>query len=225
MKTIRVVGIVLLCLALLLASTSCSTGDKSPPSEPTNLTCTSTCSDNTPTFTWEAASDEGSGIDSYVFRIEDESWYEYWRIIGDSTAFTCETPISDGSHTFEVKAVDKAGNEGDAASHSFIVCTRIHCDTTQPSISSVSASVTSASSVTITWTTGEPTLYQVVYGITTAYGLSTLEPFLQSSYVVSHSVNLTGLTANTTYHYRVRSIDMCGNEAVSADYSLVTLPS
>ena len=216
MKTIRVVGIVLLCLALLLASTSCSTGDKSPPSEPTNLTCTSTCSDNTPTFTWEAAFDDDSGVDHYQMSLDSGATEFY---IGNATEYTVEHALSDGSYAFWVAAIDKAGNKGAAASHSFI------CDTTQPSISSVSASVTSASSVTITWTTGEPTLYQVVYGITTAYGLSTLEPFLLSYYGVSHSVNLTGLTANTTYHYRVRSIDLCGNEAMSADYSLVTLPS
>ena len=33
--------------------------------------------------------------------------------------------------------------------------------------------------------------------------------------VTSHSVNLTGLSANTTYHFRVRSADGAANAATS----------
>jgi hypothetical protein len=124
MKTLRVVGLVLLSLTLLVGSTRCSNSDTTPPSTPANLTKTSPDNSNKPTFTWDAASDKGSGIGCYIVRIEDEGWYQYWIFNGESTAFTCEVPISDGSHTFEVKAVDKAGNEGNTASLSFT------CDTT-----------------------------------------------------------------------------------------------
>jgi hypothetical protein len=135
-------------------------------------------------------------------------------VLGNVTTYTLEAALaySEGSHTFQVKAVDTAGNEGAAASLSFI------CDNTQPSISSVSAYVTSSSSVTVAWTTNEAASSQVEYGTTAAYGSSQpASPSVQSSYAVSHSINLTGLTANTTYHYRIRSIDSCGNENVSED--------
>jgi hypothetical protein len=42
--------------------------------------------------------------------------------------------------------------------------------------------------------------------------------------VTYHSQTLTGLTANTTYHYRGRSADATGNAAVSGDGTFTTAP-
>ena len=88
-------------------------------------------------------------------------------------------------------------------------------DTTAPVISAVAASGISISRATITWTTNEASDSQVEYGTTIAYGRSTV---LNSSLVTSHSQTLTGLSAGTTYHYRVRSQDASGNLAVSDDF-------
>ena len=92
-------------------------------------------------------------------------------------------------------------------------------DTTPPLISAVVASGITQSSARITWTTDEPADSQVEHGTTTAYGTSTL---LNSNLVVSHSSTLTGLSAGTTYHYRVRSKDAAGNLATSGDFTLTT---
>ena len=35
--------------------------------------------------------------------------------------------------------------------------------------------------------------------------------------VVTHTIELTGLQAGSTYHYRAKSIDKAGNEAASPD--------
>src|SRR5262249_49368015 len=60
---------------------------------------------------------------------------------------------------------------------------------------------------------------QVDYGLTTGYGsTTTLDPAL----VLAHSVPLGGLSANTTYNYRVRSRDAAGNERVSANSTFKT---
>lgn len=40
--------------------------------------------------------------------------------------------------------------------------------------------------------------------------------------MTSHSQALTGLLANTTYHYRVRSVDARSNAAVSGDFTFAT---
>src|SRR5206468_7054954 len=40
--------------------------------------------------------------------------------------------------------------------------------------------------------------------------------------MTSHSVGLSGLTASTLYHYRVKSKDAAGNLAVSADFTFTT---
>jgi beta-lactamase superfamily II metal-dependent hydrolase len=191
----------------------CANKDSKPPTAPSNLTNTTPGNDQTPTFNWDAATDRGSGIACYLVRIDDAEWSD----IGDSLTHTCDTPLPDGNHTFQVKAVDKAGKQGDAARLALTV------DITPPIVSAVSVSGATSSTATIAWTTNEPAISQVQYGATTGYGLSQpASPFIQSSYVVSHSINLSGLTANTTYHCRVRSIDLSGNEATSADSTFAT---
>lgn len=95
-------------------------------------------------------------------------------------------------------------------------------DTTSPAISNVAANGITESRATITWTTDEPSDSQVQYGTTNFYDFSTP---VNTALVISHSVSLTGLSANTTYHYRVNSTDSAGNQATSIDYSFMTLPS
>jgi carbohydrate binding protein with CBM6 domain/glucose/sorbosone dehydrogenase/purple acid phosphatase-like protein len=90
---------------------------------------------------------------------------------------------------------------------------------TLPTISTVTASGITAGAATITWTTDEAADSQLEYGPTTAYGSSTpLVPTL----VTTHSQALSGLTAGTLYHYRVKSKDAVGNLAVSPDQTFRT---
>jgi hypothetical protein len=93
-------------------------------------------------------------------------------------------------------------------------------DTTAPIITAVSAGTITMSGATITWTTNEASDSQVDYGPTTAYGSSSA---LNPSTMTSHSVVLSGMAANTLYHYRVRSRDAAGNLAVSGDFTFTTL--
>lgn len=94
-------------------------------------------------------------------------------------------------------------------------------DTQAPVISNVASSGITTSAATITWTTNEASDTQVEYGTSTSYGsLSTLAPAL----VTAHSVALTGLNANTTYHYRVRSKDAAGNLALGSNFTFQTNP-
>ena len=93
-------------------------------------------------------------------------------------------------------------------------------DSTAPTISSVGSSNIGASSATITWTTNEASTSRVQYGLTTAYGQTTAPNELL---VTAHSVALLGLAPNTTYNYRVRSIDAAGNERVSANRTFLTI--
>jgi len=92
-------------------------------------------------------------------------------------------------------------------------------DITLPVISAITAGGMTQTGATITWTTDEPATSQVEYGVTDQYGSATTP---DSTMVTSHSVSLTGLTAGTTYHFRVKSADAANNEAVSADYTFDT---
>jgi len=95
----------------------------------------------------------------------------------------------------------------------------VPADTTAPSIAGVTASGLTASGASVVWSTNEAADSQVEYGPTTAYGQSTP---LDASRVTAHSVALTGLTASTLYHYRVKSKDAAGNSASSPDQIFTT---
>ncbi len=92
-------------------------------------------------------------------------------------------------------------------------------DNTVPKISGVSSSATT-STFTITWTTNKKTTGQVIYGTTEDYGMFSSK---EKDLVTSHSVELTGLDEDTTYHFQVVSEDADGNEATSSDNQFTTL--
>ncbi|MFH0815009.1 MAG: fibronectin type III domain-containing protein [Candidatus Falkowbacteria bacterium] len=91
-------------------------------------------------------------------------------------------------------------------------------DTTAPTISSVVATP-KATEATITWTTNEASVTWIDYGTTTTYGKQTLT----SAFVTAHSVTLTGLTAGTTYHYKLSAKDVSSNLNVGSDATFKTL--
>ena len=71
-------------------------------------------SDNEPIFTWSAP-DELSGIAGYYYKIDGYPWV---RI--NSTSLTLASQ-SNGQHTFSIKALDMAGNEGVPGTHDFLI--------------------------------------------------------------------------------------------------------
>jgi hypothetical protein len=119
---------------------------------------------------------------------------------------------------YRVRSRDAAGNLSVSGDFAFTTAP----DTTAPSISGVAISNLIGSSLTVDWTTDENADTEVEYGATTSYGnTSALDPSL----VTSHSASLTGLTPETTYHYRVRSRDGAGNLALSGDFTFTTTPA
>ena len=97
--------------------------------------------------------------------------------------------------------------------------TGVALDTTPPTISSISSSGVTTSGATVSWNTNEASDTQVEYGATTSYGSQTA---LNSSLVTSHSATLSGLSASTLYHYRVKSRDSAGNLSTSGDNTFTT---
>jgi hypothetical protein len=126
------------------------------------------------------------------------------------------TSVPDGMHTVVVTAIDAFENRRDA-----ILCCTV--DNTQPviAVSQEAAYVVDHQAVNIVWTTSLPTMSQVEYGLTAAYGTRTT----QDIYLVnSHRVQLTGLQPNTTYHYRTISRAAGGRSVASADHTFKTPP-
>ena len=89
-----------------------------------------------------------------------------------------------------------------------------------PVISQVLASQLTTTSATITWTTDQGSSSLVNYGTTTGYGSASP---LNSTLVTGHSINLTGLTPNTTYDFDVVSTNAASQSTVSTNFTFTTL--
>ncbi|MCX6008720.1 MAG: redoxin domain-containing protein [Chloroflexi bacterium] len=97
-------------------------------------------------------------------------------------------------------------------------------DTTPPAISEVKTTSYSDISATITWETDDEVTSQVEYGETEAYGKtaqSKSEPDTSDGF--KYSARLTGLEPNTTYYFKVKVEDKCGNPKTSSTKKLTTL--
>jgi hypothetical protein len=92
-------------------------------------------------------------------------------------------------------------------------------DTTAPVLSAISVSGITETGATVSWTTDEAADSQVEYGTDTSYGSETT---LDTNLVTNHSVALSGLTADTAYHFLVHSTDAATNEAISEDHTFTT---
>jgi peroxiredoxin len=87
-----------------------------------------------------------------------------------------------------------------------------------PELSDITISDITSSAVKVTWTTNESANSVVDYGTTDSYGSTESD----STMTTSHTINLSGLSANTTYHINVKSTDSNGSTGESGDASFIT---
>jgi Bacterial Ig domain/Purple acid Phosphatase, N-terminal domain/Abnormal spindle-like microcephaly-assoc'd, ASPM-SPD-2-Hydin len=128
------------------------------------------------------------------------------------------TAAADGTHVLTAVARDAAGNVATSVGVSVSVANAAVADTTAPTISGITTSVT-ASGAVIGWTTNEPGDTQVEYGLTKSYGA---QAPLNAALQTSHTQTIGGLKPGTWYHFRVRSRDAAGNLSVSRDFRFKT---
>ena len=123
-------------------------------------------------------------------------------------------PAALGSVTLKSRAVDDSLNLEAPSAGVAVTVTG-----SPPVISNVQATMVTSSGATITWTTDVTSTSQVNYGTTVSYGSSTP---INNSPVTNHAVSLTGLAANTLYHFQVLSQGGNGSLAVSSDFTFTT---
>lgn len=126
-----------------------------------------------------------------------------------------------------IHATDLANNTTNSCPHSFTtqptaviapVATST-TDTTAPRISFITIAPITTTGATIAWTTNELATSQIQYGTTTNYGLTAS---LDSTPAPTHSVTLSALVPDTTYHYRLISTDASNNIGSSSDETFTT---
>lgn len=167
------------------------------------------------TVTWETDEPATSQV-NYGTTSDLDQQSELDTELITSHSVTLDSLDEDTTYNFTVTSADAADNETTSDQQSFTTATD---DGVPPDISDVTAIDITSDGATITWTTDEDSTSQVDYGTTEAYGSSSI---LDSNLVQEHSVILTGLDAETLYHYQVKSQDAAGNEATSEDKTFST---
>ncbi len=143
--------------------------------------------------------------------------------VGNVTEFTVHDLTDGVTYFFVVTAYDTEALE---SGYSNEVNTTSTPDTTAPIISNVQVTSTADTIAVIEWTTDEPSDSLVQYGTSSSTWGSYPSSKNDVGMVTSHSVTISGLTADTTYYFRVGSTDASGNGPdPSEEYSFTTDPT
>ncbi len=95
-------------------------------------------------------------------------------------------------------------------------------DTTPPVISLANIVDVATSSATVNWTTNENSTSKVYYGTSSPLNLATALNVSNPALTLSHSLGLSGLTANTTYNVVIESTNLVNLTSTSSQMSFTT---
>jgi len=170
---------------------------------------------------WSDVGKDVSGIDGYSYSWDQapgtvpDAVKEVEESVHDATS----TALSPGKWYFHIRARDKALNWNATASHFGPICVGTAPDVEPPQISNVLVTGITDRLAVVSWSTNEPAQGVVEYGASASYGQRTLDP----TFSLEHAITLSGLSASTTYHFRVSATDSSGNSASSEDRTFSTL--
>jgi chitodextrinase len=186
------------------------TGDKTPPTTPTNLRVTS-LGQTSVTLAWDPSTDN-SGSFSYSVNKDGQGF----TVPQGQTSFTIDWLSAGRTYTFYVTAVDKSLN---TSGQSNIVTVTTLPDTAAPPAPTLSGQVRGPSQVRLTWNRVEDDTSEFV----------TYRIFADGARVTQHlnwygetDVVLRHLTPSTSYTFTVKALDASGNASTSNAVTLTT---
>jgi chitinase len=186
------------------------TGDKTPPTAPTNLRVTS-LSQTSVTLAWDPSTDN-SGSFSYSVNKDGQGF----TVPQTQTSFTIDWLSAGRTYTFYVTAVDRSLN---TSGKSNILPVTTPPDTAAPPAPTLSGLVRGPSQVRLTWNRVEDDTSEFV----------TYRIFANGTRVTQHlnwygetDVVLRHLTPSTTYTFTVKALDASSNASTSNAVTLMT---
>jgi uncharacterized repeat protein (TIGR02543 family) len=193
-----------------------SSGDTTPPTTPGSLSA-SAISSSQINLSWSASTDSGgSGLAGYkIERCTGSGCTSFSQIATTTSTSYSNTGLSASTtYTYRVRAYDNAGNNS-GYSNTASATTQAPPDTTPPTTpGSLSASAVSSSQINLSWSASTDSGGSGLagYKIERCTG-SGCTSFSQIATTTSTSYSNTGLSASTTYTYRVRAYDNAGNNS------------
>jgi hypothetical protein len=191
-------------------STSAPAPDTTAPDTSIGTKPPATTDQTTAAFSWSGTDNAGgSGVDHYLYELDNGGW------ISSNTTTTSFSGLSNGSHTFQVEAVDAAGNtDATPASYSWTVNT-MAADTTAPdtSIGTKPPATTDQTTASFSWSGTDN-----VGGSGVDHYLYQLD---NGDWISSNTTttSFSGLS-NGSHTFQVEAVDAAGNtDATPASYS------
>jgi chitodextrinase len=186
------------------------TGDKTPPTTPTNLRVTS-LGQTSVTLAWDPSTDN-SGSFSYSVNKDGQGF----TVPQGQTSYTIDWLSAGRTYTFFVTATDSSLN---TSGKSNIVTVTTPPDTAAPPAPTLSGQVRGPSQVLLTWNRVEDDTSEFV----------TYRVFADGAQVTQHlnwygetDVVLRHLTPSTSYTFTVNALDASGNASTSNAVTLTT---
>jgi chitodextrinase len=184
--------------------------DTSPPAAPTGLAATWSASTGS-SLTWDTGTDD-RGVTGYLV---DRDGTTIASPTG--TSFKDTAPLSSGSHSYIVRAVDAAGNVSQASSPAVVVVPAPP-DTRAPSIPTrVTAAVLAPTRSRITWIASTDDTGVTGYRVTRDG--ARIATVADTSFVDST------MPAGAQHVYRVAAVDAAGNASTASAAATVTAPA
>lgn len=182
--------------------------DTTAPSAPTNPSATA-ASDTQINLSWTASTDN-VGVTGYkVERCQGAGCSNFTQIATPAgTTFNNTGLAPSTSYSYRVRATDAAVN---LSPFSAIATTSSSADTTAPSApANLTATAASSTQINLSWTASTDDIAVTGYSLERCQGAA-CTTFAQIATPTGTTFNDTGLTASTSYSYRVRATDSAGN--------------
>jgi chitodextrinase len=178
--------------------------DTEAPTAPLNLKVTGVTTDSV-SLSWEPSTDN-VGVTGYLIYRDQE---EVGQVDGDTLTYINEGLTADTEYTYEVRAIDQAGNKSEA-SNVVKARTSVAEDTEAPTAPlNLKVTGVTTDSVSLSW---EPS----TVGVTGYLIYRDQEEIGQVDGDTLTYIN-EGLTADTEYTYEVRAIDQAGNKSEASN--------
>ena len=202
-----------------------STPDTTPPTAPSNLTATAASSSQV-SLGWAASTDD-VGVTGYrVERCQGAGCATFTQIgTVAGTSYTDTGLSASTSYSYRVRAADAAGNPSGYSNVASATTSAPAGDTTPPTApANAAATASSTSQVGLSWTASTDDVGVTGYRVERCQGAG-CGSFGQIASVAGSSYTDTGLSAGTSYSYRVRATDAAGNLSAYSNVASATTQS
>ena len=218
------------CCALLSGcnglggSSSLPVPDTTPPTVPGNFVAAATSATQI-NLSWMASTDN-VGVTGYkVERCSGAGCTNFAQIATPTTTTFSDTGLTAStSYSYRVRASDAAGNNSSYSSTASAT-TQAAPDTTPPTApTNLTATAASTTQINLSWTASTDNVGVTGYKVERCSGAGCAN-FVQIATPTTTTFSDTGLTASTSYSYRVRANDAAGNNSAYSNTATASTPA